>query len=342
MALLTRLPVWPFLICMLAVLCVESLVPSDLLAQSPDQGEVTLECPDKVVVSPAKRHTFICIGTNTTDWASKGYHLFSRQGPILKQHPDGNIPTPSIEGVFFLEFGVTTAGRQTRLITATVGDDSPSITKARSQERVDVAVRYGPLHHVGLALLWVQGAILAFGLVWAIPAAIIGARLAQERNAEWKAYAKYSAWYSALLFLPWAYWYAKSMGKSLSERSIAWGYHLLYLLWATFALQFFIAAVLQLSWVISLGVIRPGQIFPPYLGLFIYWPLTLLAASLVFWWMQRAISDFPNAANIDIGTLNDAPAGNIPYEYYAPFKYGLVTMAVTWIGFCWFYFGLFG
>lgn len=92
------------------------------------------------------------------------------------------------------------------------------------------AILLGPLAVAGMVGVWVVW-FLVCGLLWAVPAGLISARIAIENGFGAANYAKTGALYSALNLALWVYLVMRMCGKEISQSLIRKGYIALFTVW---------------------------------------------------------------------------------------------------------------
>ena len=334
MSLLRHRAHWALPATLLALVGLTLLVPTNLSAQATDDGSIVLNCPDSVIGEEGELTKFTCTVEDTTKYrrtlASQGYNILGKVWAPWQTSSFVEVSPHMGNGVYQLDVWIVPRIPEDVKVTTWGASDFGRIEGLFAYDTVLLKVRQGELNRDGITLLWIQGIVLIVGLIWAVPAAIIGLFHAKRLKANRLGFAARSAGYSALLLLPWFYFLLRANKRKPAIALVYLGYVPLYGFWCSFLVHLAIITRLSIAQIPKYHEAATTWLFPPELVLIIGTSilalaglLHLLGASVSMFIAHRHLSAKSNAPE-------EPPSYSLPHAHYKPFRDGLIASSLAW------------
>ena len=322
-------------------LAVQSLffaAPVGLFAQATEQSKLSINCEDEVTVKSGEIFTLTCQVSDRTSYDLEGYRVQAGTDFPLGRSWDLRVYDRELrfvgDGMYILAVRMRAHRSSALNVNASVHYRSSPVARDETSELVNIRVRHHPIYYVGIALLWLQAAVIVVALLGAVAAAIIDLSHSGRKGADRVRSAIRSAGHAVLVLLPWVYFFYRATGRPLPTELMRRGYVLFYGFWVvTYVAQFLVLAIFA---VIDAQILE-GQdnnwIFLPQSCLLVVIPSIVAIAVLVIWMSAHSLS-WLRAAHAPGQQSADVFSDDwIRREYYTPLMRALMTWSWAWLGF---------
>ena len=312
--------------------------PAALSAQATEQSGLSISCEDEVAVMPGEIFTLTCEVIDRTTHDQEGYRVTAGiDYPLYPlEDPDIRVLDEELrsvsDGVYALAVNMLAHRSYALNVNASVRYGHSPVGRVDVSELVNIRVRHHPSYYIGLALLWIQAAVVTVGLIGAFAAAIIDLFLAGRKGLARVLYAVLSVAYSVLVLLPLVYFFSRATGRPLSMSLVRNGYEWLYGFWiGAYVVQFLMIAIYAVIQTQIEAAQSSTWMIPPQAVLVIVMPALLVGAVFVVCMSRYSLTKL-RVAYAQHQRSTDLFSGDlVRREYYVPLILALVTWSLAWL-----------